>query len=129
MIHLSLSQLIMQAPGYFRKDNPTPSKQNMFFKRLCALSHPARFTWNTGNDSLVISYTLPETNSRSTYKWMIGRCFISFWGKRPIFRGELAVSFREGNHFRCSKRKLVFEPSIFRGYVSFREGNPNISHL
>ena len=23
---------------------------------------------------------------------------ISFWGKSPIFRGELAISFREGNH-------------------------------
>lgn len=29
MIHLRLSQLIMQAPGYFRKDHPTQSKQNM----------------------------------------------------------------------------------------------------
>lgn len=29
MIHLRLSQLIMQAPGYFRKDHPTQRKQNM----------------------------------------------------------------------------------------------------
>ncbi len=32
-----------------------------------------------------------------TWKWMVGkRTLISFWSKRPIFRGRLAVSFSEG---------------------------------
>ena len=29
----------------------------------------------------------------------------SFWGKRPIFRGELAVSFREGSHTSVNQHK------------------------
>ncbi len=41
--------------------------------------------------------TLPKTNSKSPWKWMVGIRSFSF-GARPIFRGELAVSFRE-----CSK--------------------------
>ena len=48
--------------------------------------------------SLIAVYTLPETNRYyiySTWKWMVGRWDV-FWGGRPIFRGELAVSFREG---------------------------------
>ena len=36
--------------------------------------------------------TLPETNSKSTWKWMVGRLnFLLGW---PIFRGELLVSGR-----------------------------------
>ncbi len=37
-------------------------------------------------------YTLPETDSKSPWKWMVG-ILVSFWGW-PIFRGF--VSFREG---------------------------------
>ena len=37
--------------------------------------------------------TLPETNSKSTWKWMVGIRLFPF-GARPIFRGRLAVSFR-----------------------------------
>ena len=37
--------------------------------------------------------TLPETNSKSTWKWMVGIRIWSFpWGRRPIFRGELLVA-------------------------------------
>ena len=43
--------------------------------------------------------TLPETNSKSGRKWIVG-FLVSFWGKQAIFRGKLAVSFREGNIYR-----------------------------
>ena len=49
-----------------------------------------------GNTHMLLP-TLPETNINSTWKLMVGGFFVPFWGvKRPIFRGELAVSFREG---------------------------------
>ena len=40
--------------------------------------------------------TLPETNT-SPLQMDGWNAIISYWGKRPIFRGELDVSFREGN--------------------------------
>ena len=41
--------------------------------------------------------TLPETNISPENEWL-EYVLVSFWGvKRPIFRGKLAVSFREGN--------------------------------
>ena len=40
--------------------------------------------------------TLPETNIFAPENWWQRKTFLSFWGKRPIFRGE-KVSFREGN--------------------------------
>ena len=39
--------------------------------------------------------TLPETNISPENEWL-EYVLVSFWGvKRPIFRGKLAVSFRE----------------------------------
>ena len=50
-------------------------------------------------DSLSRLHTLPETNSEFTPEngWLEYDP-ASFWGKRPIFRGKFAVSFREGSH-------------------------------
>ena len=51
--------------------------------------------WLSNKFTLLVT-TLPETNP---WKLVVGRWFISFWGKS--FRGELAllVSFRESNIF------------------------------
>ena len=49
-----------------------------------------------GSIEFLYLYTLPETNSQSTWKWMVGRCWktiLSFRGKRHIFRNEL-LNFR-----------------------------------
>ncbi len=60
-----------------------------------------------GKSRLVKYYTLPETNSKSTCQWMVWntRPFPFGAGKRPIFRGGMAVSFREGNSFGIHKNK------------------------
>ena len=51
--------------------------------------------------------TLPETNSEFTPEngWL-EYFLVSFWGKRPIFRGH--VSFREGNSYK-KKQQLDFD--------------------
>ena len=54
--------------------------------------------------------TLPETNSEFTpEKWMVGRKkpILSFWVERPIFRGKLAVSFRECSWVGVFSRNMV----------------------
>ena len=33
------------------------------------------------------------------------KTILSFWGTRPIFRGKIAVSFREGKSYRFPERK------------------------
>ena len=46
--------------------------------------------WRFGSmtlDVCVLQITLPETNSQSTWKSMVGSDEHSFWGLRPIFRG------------------------------------------
>ena len=40
--------------------------------------------------------TLPETNSKSPWKWMVGIRSFPIGEAGPIFRGKMAVSFREG---------------------------------
>ena len=45
--------------------------------------------------SILVGATLPETNMAPENGWL-EYYIVSFWGvKRPIFRGELAVRFRE----------------------------------
>ncbi len=51
-----------------------------------------QMAWNSWNGRLACT-TLPETNSKSTRKWMVG-ILISFWG--PAYFQGRAVSFREG---------------------------------
>ena len=52
---------------------------------------PVRMVFFSGN------VTLPETNCKSTWTWMIGMIgrWVSFWGPRPIFQWAKVVSFRE----------------------------------
>ena len=47
-----------------------------------------------GNKKTLFLYTLPKTNS-SPLKMDGWNTILSYWVKRPIFRGKLAVSFRE----------------------------------
>ena len=54
--------------------------------------------WWNNHVPLNMFCTLPETNSKSTWKWMLGIRVTFPFGARPIFRGKLAVSFRECNH-------------------------------
>ena len=49
-----------------------------------------------------VGYTLPETNSKSPWKWMVGIRSFPF-GFRPIFRGELLVSGRVTLGFQPSQ--------------------------
>ena len=54
------------------------------------------FFLNYPLSKMVILDTLPETNSKRTWKWKVGRRLFPF-GFWPICRGE-NVSFREGIH-------------------------------
>ncbi len=55
----------------------------------------ATWIWRPNvNGAHVFSNTLPETNSKSPWKWMVGSWNTTFLLGRPIFRGY--VSFREG---------------------------------
>ncbi len=49
--------------------------------------------------------TFPETNSKRPWKSMVGRWFISCLGPCIFLRGELAVSFREGNTYETDKTR------------------------
>ena len=52
--------------------------------------------WGKNHRSLEVWAPKPETNGFSPLKaWMVGIQAFPFGAKRPIFRGELAVSFRE----------------------------------
>ena len=51
-----------------------------------------------------------ETNSKSTWKWMVGRLSRFLLGQfRPIFRCKMAVSFR-GVHFALENERLLLNP-------------------
>ncbi len=67
--------------------------------------------------------TLPETNSKHTWKWMVGRRSGFLLGRLgQLLRGKLAVSFREDtinwfkNHQPCSRfpRQVSKWPKPFR---------------
>ena len=54
--------------------------------------------WPSGNMGFLWFTTLSETNSKSTWKWMVGRWnFLLGW-----LSGRCYVSFREGTSFVCS---------------------------
>ena len=48
--------------------------------------------------------TLPESNIFAPANGGLEYVLLSFWGKRPIFRGKLAVSFREGREYFQQKQ-------------------------
>ena len=56
-------------------------------------------------------FTLPESNIFAPANGGLEYVLLSFWGKRPIFRGKLTVSFREGTTKRIkwsfSKETIV----------------------
>ena len=54
---------------------------------------------------LADAYTLPETNLAPENGWLED-FLVSFWGKRPIFRCEMAVSFREAINLLRSYRSV-----------------------
>ncbi len=66
---------------------------------------------------IYIYITSLKTNSKSTWKWMVGIfLFVSFWGQfRPIFRCKLAVSFRECTSWNL--RNIVFFHLIYPGWL------------
>ena len=67
-------------------------------------------SWRLGVDDVPdFKKTLPETNRKSTCKWMIGQRSFPF-GFRPIFRCELLVLGRVGDFLR-------FQPLICRRMV------------
>ena len=47
---------------------------------------------------------LPKTNSKSTWKWMIGKRSFHFWG--PAYFQGRTVSFREGNPYEQRSKPL-----------------------
>ena len=59
---------------------------------------------------------------------IICSCFMRFWPRKrsnsPFFE-NIAHSLKLTWHLKIGhpKRKLIFQPSIFRCYISFREGN------
>ena len=56
----------------------------------------------------------------SPWKWMVGIQAFPFGGKRPIFRGKLAVSFREGTSI-YSILKWSFSKSMLKDAEGFWE--------
>ena len=63
-------------------------------------------------DMMIRLFTLPETNSKSTWKWMIGIPIISFWGKRPIFKGERLSHHLQADYIYV---KILFIYLVFLG--------------
>ena len=62
--------------------------------------------WCIGWGSLSNPLTLPETNIKSTWKWMVGILSYLPFGARPIFQGLCHVSFRE-----CAMQQPELKPS------------------
>ena len=57
---------------------------------------------------------------------MEGKFWALFFGWRGSFFSFFFITLPETNispEIGLPKRKVVFQPSIFRGYVSFREGS------
>ena len=84
---------------------------------------------------VIMEFTVPETNSKSTWKWMVGIRSFPF-GARPIFRGELLNFLRVGALFFLlqepptffltpPQKKTARIPSISLGEWE----NPRIFHL
>ena len=58
--------------------------------------HRSKPWWLLLTSIAITSYTLPETKIFRTWKMLVGRWSFPF-GIQPIFKGKLAVGFREGN--------------------------------
>ncbi len=57
-------------------------------------------------------HTLPETKTSSPLKMDGWNTILSYWGPRPIFRGKLTVSFREGNISDSVSQQLFSGTSV-----------------
>ena len=76
--------------------------QGFIHPRWCRIPEPS----TVGHDlsSLKLTAKAPENGWLENY--------LPFWGKRPIFRGKLAVSFREG----VNKSHSVWTSSVQNRY-------------
>ena len=81
-------------------------QRDVMNRRTC--KHPGWILW--GEESLPLVQACPRSLTYiAPEKWMVGRRAFPF-GARPIFRGENAVSFREGNYYNFCLR-------VLKGYI------------
>ena len=103
------------------------TEPNMFLSHsLCCFCGLASVFVFFGGDAILPTMKLYPKLTVRTWKWMVER-WVSFWGARPIFRGELLVSGRVSvpssfNQKTPVEKRFLLRVKYFTSVVNHHKG-------